>query len=115
MLYRIDGTYVEDMKDPSEVLLPGGNFILVGLRVKESRYCISFALFYDLPPHLGHGPTISEAVISGMHRVRISGPAHVVSCSIAPSTDLLSSCNRLPSKPRSRVVHTSAQACARST
>ena len=39
--------YVENMKDPVEVLPPGGDRLLIILRVQEPRYRISFAHLDD--------------------------------------------------------------------
>ena len=47
-LYRSNGTYVEDMKDPDEVHPPGGDRFLVVLCVEKSRECIPFTLLDDL-------------------------------------------------------------------
>ena len=57
-------TYVEDVKDPSEVLPPTRNHIFVDLRMENSRDHISFALVDDLPLDLGHSPAV-ETLVSG--------------------------------------------------
>ena len=56
--YEDDGTHVEDMKDPVEVQLPGGNFFLVVLCVEVSRNHAPFTLVGDLPLDLRNSPEI---------------------------------------------------------
>ena len=107
-------TYVEDVKDPVEVLPPCRNRVLVALCAEGPRDRVSLALVDDLALDFSHSPVI-ETLVSGRPCVDIADSTYVVSCSIAPSTDRLSSSNRLPSKPRSRALHTSAQVSPRST
>jgi len=57
-LYEDDGTHVEDMKDPVEVRPPACDFLFVVLGMEVSRSRASFALLYDLPLDLRHGPEI---------------------------------------------------------
>lgn len=109
-------TYVEDLKNPIEILFPSSNHILFVLRVEDSRDGVSFTPFDNLPLDPGHRPTIVARVSESFNaRVRVAGSAHDVSSSIASSTDWLSSSNRLPSKPRSRALHTLAHDRPRST
>ena len=110
----MDSTYVEDVEDSIEVPVPPRNRIFVRLGVETPRDRMSFTLFDDLLLDLGHGPTI-ETIVSGLLDAGIADSTYVVSCSIAPNTDRLSSSNRLPSKPRSRALHTSPQDTPRST
>ena len=88
-------TYVENVKDSGEVLLPTGNLVLVALREDESGYRIPFPLFYDLALDPSHGPAIEESA-SGSLGIRATGVAHVVRTPIASRTDWLSSSVRLP-------------------
>ena len=60
----IDLTYVEDVKDPSEVLPPTRNRIFVDLRMEDPRDRMSFTLVNDLPLDLGHSPAV-EILVSG--------------------------------------------------
>lgn len=113
MSNRVDLTYIEDVKDPDEVMFPNGNLILV-LRVEKSGSHVRFTLLYYLPLNLGHSSVI-EALVSKSLSARSIGTAHEVNCSIALSTDSVSSSNRLPFNPRSRAWHTSAQASPSST
>ena len=53
-----DWTYIEDVKNPREILLPSRNLILIALRAEKSRDRISFALFDDLALDFGHGSVI---------------------------------------------------------
>ena len=57
---RADRTYVEDVKDPIEVQLPGSNNFFVALCVQESRERISSTLLDDLSLNLGHSPAIDS-------------------------------------------------------
>ena len=61
MSNRIDGTYVEDLKDLVEFLLPSSDHILVVLRVEESRGRVSFSLLDGLPLDLCHSSVIGSA------------------------------------------------------
>ena len=45
---RKDLTHSEDLKDPGEVQLPGGNRVLITLRVDKSGGQVSSTLFGDL-------------------------------------------------------------------
>ena len=58
MAIQSDGTYVEDLKDPIEVPLPGCDFLLVTLRVDMPKNYGLFSLFFDLPPNLVHSPEV---------------------------------------------------------
>ena len=55
---RTDRTYIEDVKDPKEVLLPSHNFYLIVLRVENSGGDIPFALLDDLLLDLCHGSMV---------------------------------------------------------
>ena len=59
-----DGTHVEDMKDPNEVQLPGGDFFLVVLCVEVLRNHISFSLLDDLPLDFNHSPKVRSKASS---------------------------------------------------
>jgi hypothetical protein len=98
---RTDRTYVEDLEDPEEVIPPNRNLVFIVLRVEKSGDWIPFALFDDLRLDFGDRSEI-ETSVSGSLVENIAGMAHVVNCPIAPSTDRLSSSNRLPSTPRFR-------------
>ena len=88
------------MKNPIELLPPGGNRIFVVLRMEDSRDRVPFTLLNDLPLDLGHSSVI-EASVNELFGGRIARPTHVVSFPMAPSTDWLSSSGRLPFNPRS--------------
>ena len=105
---------MEDLKDPHEILLPTRNRILIALLVDKSRESIPFALVDGLLLNCGHGSVIGT-VVSETLNAHLPDQTHVVNFSIAPNTDRLSSSDRLPSNPRSRALHTSAQDCPRST
>ena len=111
---KTDGTYVKYVKYPTEILPPSGDSVFVAIRVEESRCCVSFALLGDIILNASHGPDV-ETLVSELLGVRDGGSTHVVSWSIAESTDRLSSSDCLPSKPRSRALHTSAQVSPSST
>lgn len=53
------------MKDPGEVLLPGGYSIFVFLRMEESRGHMSVALLDDLLLDLGHSSAVFRTLVSG--------------------------------------------------
>ena len=105
---------MEDLKDPHEILLPTRNRILIAFLVNKSREDIPFAFLDGLLLNCGHGSVI-ETVVGEPLNIRPPDQTHVVNFSIAPNTDRLSSPDRLPSNPRSRALHTSAQDCPRST
>ena len=46
-------TYIEDMKDPDKILLPGSNLALIALGESKSMYRIPFTLLDDLLLDLG--------------------------------------------------------------
>jgi hypothetical protein len=94
-------THVENLRNPIEVLSPSSNRIFVALRVEDSKDRVSFTPFDDLPLDLGQSPVVGTRVIESLS-VRVASSTHVVSSSIAPSTDWLSPSNRVPSKPRLR-------------
>lgn len=73
------------MKDPIELQPPGGDRLLIGLRVEQSRDSVSFTPLDNLLLNLGHGPAIGT-LVSESPKISIAGSAHVVSCSIAPNT-----------------------------
>jgi len=105
------------MKDPVEIQLPGGDGLLVILRVYKSRQWIPSTFLDDLLLDSGYGSAIGGAV-SRHARYFIYydlGWTHVVNCPIASYTDRLSSFVRLSFIPRSRALHTSAQARPSST
>ena len=85
--YKIGRTHVEDMKDPVEVRFPGGNHLLIILRVEMSRDHISLAPLHDVPLDLGHSPAIESSAVSEIPDVCIAGSTHTVNCSIASTTE----------------------------
>ena len=105
---KTDRTYIEDVKDPIEVQLPGSDRLFVVLCVKESRDRISFTLLDDLPLNLADSPVIERSVGRPLDVCMVVA-AHVVNRSIAPRTDWLSSSSCFPFNPRSRAWQTSAQ------
>jgi hypothetical protein len=72
---RINQTHVENLKDPSKVLLPSGDLVLIALRKDEPVDCISLTLFIELPLNSGHDCTI-ERLVSESLGVRIAALAH---------------------------------------
>lgn len=46
------------MENPDQILLPSGDFVLIGLHVEESRGNIPFTLLDDLLLNPGHGSAI---------------------------------------------------------
>ena len=62
MANRLNRTYVEDVKDPDKILLPGSNLTLIALGEDESMYRIPFALIDDLPLDIGQGSMIENVV-----------------------------------------------------
>ena len=105
---RTDRTYIEDMKDPGEILPPGRDRFLIVLRTEESGDRVSVALLDHILLDTTHSSTVGLVRIS-LDFGGIANPTHVVRCSIAPSTDWFSLPNRLPSSPLSKARHTSAQ------
>ena len=97
-IYR---THRENLKDPIEVLSPSRDSILVRLRVEHSRNYASLTPFDHVVLYSGHSPAI-DRLMNALLSAHIGSLTHVVRCSIAPRTDLLSSSNCLPSKPRPR-------------
>ena len=89
-------TYVENLKDPDEVLLPTGNLVLVAFREDESEDRIPFTLLDDLALDPSHSPAIGESVSGLAQGACITGVTHVVRTAIASRTDWLSSSVRLP-------------------
>lgn len=77
------------MLDPIEVLLPAGDCIFTVIHVEESRECISFIPRDDLSLDLSHSP-VMKTFVSKQSNVGIAILTHLVSFSIAPSTDWLS-------------------------
>ena len=53
-----DGTHVEDLKNPAEVQLPGGDLLLVVFCMEMPRNHIPFALLGDLPLDLHQSPEV---------------------------------------------------------
>ena len=94
-------THGEDLKDSNEVLSPSRDSILVRLRVEDSGNYASFTPCDNVVLYPGHSPAI-DGFMSALPSAHIANLTHVVRCSIAPRTDLLSSPNCLPSKPRPR-------------
>ena len=109
-----DRTYVEDLKDPNEVQLPGGDGFFVIFCMGKLGEQIPFLLLDDLYLDFCHSSAI-DGVVSEAHIMYIIGRAYVVSCLIASHTDRFSSSNLLPPIPRSRAPHTSAQVSPSST
>ena len=105
-------THTKDMKDPGELLTPTHDHISVRSRMETPKDRVPFTLLDDLLLDLGHSPVI-ETLVSRSLDVHIAVSTYVVSFSIAPSTVRLSSSCRLPSNPRSRVLHTSSKAIPR--
>jgi len=97
-VYISDGTYIEDMKDPGKFQPSSHHCLFVILRMEESRDLISFTPLDDVPPDLSHRPA-SEDSVNVLSNICITGPTHIVNCSIALSTDWLSSFTRLPFTP----------------
>jgi len=83
--HKVDGTHIEDVKDPVEVQPPGGDHLLIILRVEMSRDCISLARLDEVPLYLGHSPAI-ESLVSELPDTGVTGPTHVVNRSIASNT-----------------------------
>ena len=54
------------MKDPVEVRLPGGDFLLVILRVEKSRGWVSPVLFDDLTLDLCHSSALGVVLMGGL-------------------------------------------------
>jgi hypothetical protein len=50
------------MKNPSKVLLPGDNLVLITLCEDEPEYCTPFTLFLDLPLDPRQSPAIQTLV-----------------------------------------------------
>ena len=80
------GTHVEHMKDLVEFQPPGDNCHFIVLRVEISRDYVPFTPLDDVPLNLGHNPAI-ESPISASPGMSITGPTHVLNCSIASNTD----------------------------
>ena len=79
---RTDLTYVEDVKEPGQVLPPSSDRIFVIFGMKETRDGISFTLLNN--PHLDRG---HSAMIDLGRRTTSASITHVVKCSIASNTD----------------------------
>jgi hypothetical protein len=58
-------THAKDLKNPIEVQPPGGNHLLVVLRVKSSRYHTPFAPLDQLPLDICHRPAIESISVNG--------------------------------------------------
>ena len=106
--------YIENVEDPVEVHPPGGECFFIILRVGDSGEQVPCTLFSDPLLDLRYSPAI-ESVMSESYTMCIADRTHAVSCSIASETERLSSSACLPFIPRSRALHTSAQASPRST
>ena len=89
MANRTNRTYVENVKDPNKVLLPGNDFVLVAFGEDESVERVPFTLLDDLPLDFGQS-TVIETKVSRVFRVKIIGLAHIVSSPIESRTDWLS-------------------------
>ena len=109
---------MKDLKDHVELFLPTRNRNFVHLRMEPPGDRVSFTLFDDILLDvfldLGHSP-VMDIWVGGVLGIRTAGSTYMVSCSIAPSTDRLSSSGRLPFKPRSKALHTSPQDSPRLT
>ena len=114
MKSRSDRTYVENVKNPGEALLQNCDRIFVVLRVEGAGYCTAFTMLNNLPLDLCHS-SATEGFVNEPLSAGIAGLTHVVSCSIAPDADWLSSSNRLPFNPRLRASQTSKQNSPMST
>jgi hypothetical protein len=83
---RSDRTYIEDMKDPCEIRLPGCNFFLIVLGVEKTRNRVTLALFGNLPLDFCHRPATS-GVVSRQSGSYIVYGTYAVNWSIASRTD----------------------------
>ena len=103
----VDRTNIKNVEDPIDVLPPSGNHAFI---IFAESLGGRFSYFFpeNLPLDLGNVPAIM-VLVSGLSSAHVAASTHVVSCWIAPRTDGLRSLNRLPSKPLSRALHTSAQ------
>lgn len=54
------------MKDSVEVQLPSRDLVLVALRMKKSRDCISCSPFHGLPLNLCHSSAIEGLLTGGL-------------------------------------------------
>jgi hypothetical protein len=90
---KINGTHIENLKDPDQVLPPSRNLVLVVLGEEESKNCIPFTPLDDLPLHLCKGSAIEKSVSVSLS-VYIT--AHPFRVPIAFRTGWLSSSDRLP-------------------
>jgi len=83
-----DRTHVKHVKNPVKLQPPGGDRLII-VYVEKSGDHTPFAPLDDFPLDLGQGPVI-ESVVNRSPGVCTAGSTHVVSCSIALRTDLLS-------------------------
>ena len=91
------------MKDPDKVVSPTDNLVLIDLGMEDPGGHIPFTLLCDFPLDVGDGSAIEISVSGSPDACIFASLAHVVSCPIAPRMDWVSSSNRLPFNPRSRV------------
>ena len=92
---------MKDIEDPIEVPPPSGDCIFIAPRAEEARGRTPFALLDNFLLDCGNGPGIQTSIIGSLD-ICIVGSTHVVSLSIAPRRDLLSSSVPLSFNPRSR-------------
>lgn len=85
MADRNDRTHVKDTKDPTQVLHPVSNGLIVALSVEKSRDRVSSAPFDDVPLDLGHSPAVGGPLRKSPH-VGTAGSAYIVNRSIALRT-----------------------------
>src|ERR1700733_4614733 len=111
---RSKRTYVEDVKDPDQVLFPSYNLLPITFREDGSDHCVPFTLLYDLPPDPRQSSVIESSVNISL-AASITASAHKVRSPIPSRMDWLSPSNRLPFSLRSSTWHTSPQARPRST
>ena len=104
-------TYIKHLKNPIKVPPPSHNIFFITLCMEEPNCPVSFAVLGDLPLYRGY----SSVIINEIFGVCILCLTHAVNRPIASSTDVLSSSDFFPFKPRSRALHTSAQNSPRST
>ena len=55
-------THIEDVEDPIEIRLPGGDRHCIGLRLEESRDRIPATPFHDLSLYIRNSPAIESTV-----------------------------------------------------
>ena len=84
--YKSDRTHVEDIENSVQVRPPGGDRLIITLRVETSRDRVSFTSLGDVPLDLGHSTGI-ESFVGKSSDVGTADSTHIVNCSIALRTD----------------------------